>query len=506
MRARLVLVVSLIACGGTVASPTLVVDPDRVREEEALPIVATAPYAKLFAPGATWSATATVWPGGGPAPTITCEVTEQRGYPEARVGFLACKPDRELGMIVGGLPRFGAIATAKGLWFTEHLSVVTPVPDDEAAALAWTKSEPLRLAPQPAPLRAEARAEATADQPAIGGQIEAFALGEAGVWCTAIETSSGADAARTVLCLDAARGIVGGGVATATGGIVTAALTWGEAPPPPRSRPLVTPLDVAPVTVTLTSPGKGKRTPLTIVATVDREQPAAYQIGARASSDDGTGARAEVEQPTMTVRGVARVTAIEPSGRLQYVFTVGEATATGPATTPALSTGVASLVGARFTGAVDPDGRLAARGVEVDEPLPTTPLVLGQLTQSMDSFVALPTEPIGVGATWTSSYPSQIVGQEVLITVTSRLTSRKGPVSVVSSTTAIAPIVQQVAGGTARLEATGTITTVFTAGLLLPTRAGELRMVASVDPTPGVANPARRERHVLAMSTRLLPR
>jgi hypothetical protein len=142
----------------------------------------------------------------------------------------------------------------------------------------------------------------------------------------------------------------------------------------------------------------------------------------------------------------------------------------------------------------------------VAKPIATTPLVIGQVAQSMDTFVALPTAPIGLGATWTSSYATTLLGQEVTVTVRSKLVSRKGPIAVISSDTSIAPIVQPVNGGTARFEAKGTITTVLTAGRLLPTRAAELRLIASVEPTAGVANPARRERHELHMRTRVQPK
>ncbi|MBK9030991.1 MAG: hypothetical protein IPL61_06590 [Myxococcales bacterium] len=229
-------------------------------------------------------------------------------------------------------------------------------------------------------------------------------------------------------------------------------------------------------------------------------------MSGRAVSDDGTGKRVEADQPTLTLRGAAKVVAIEPSGRFRYQFTVAEATATGPGTTPPLASGMASLVGAVFASGVEPDGRVAEYAVAVEHPIPTTPVVVGQVAQSMTTFVALPTEPIGVGATWSSTYLTSIVRPGGHGDRPVKLVSRKGAVAVISSETAIAPIAQAVAGGTARLEAKGTVTTVYTAGRLLPTRAAELHLIATVEPTPGVANPARRERHELHMRTRVLPR
>ena len=504
MRVRLGLVIALVGCGSQVTAPPIVVPSEPVREE-ALEIDAGAPYAKLFAADARWEFPAATWLGAGPPPTITCSVESPRGFERARVGYLRCAADRELGAMSGAMPRFGVIVTAQGLWFTEHLTTVTQVPDDEAAALAWAASEPMRIGAKPAPVSYQAHADATADAPAIDGRIETFAFGD-GAWCTAIENAAAGDAGRVVLCFDAARGLIGGGAAMASRGIVTAALTFGEAPPPPESAPFETDLDVDVEAVTLVAPGKGKRAPLALTAAADGAQPVAYQISAHAISDDGAGKPAEADQPTLYLRGTAAVTLIEPSGRFRYGFTVEEATATGPGTTPALTTGIATLVGAVFSTAVDPDGRVAARKVVVAHPIPTTPLVVGQVAQSMDTFVALPTAPIGLGATWTSTYPTTLLGQEVTVTVRSKLVSRKGPIAVISSDTAIAPIVQAVNGGTARLEAKGTITTVLTAGRLLPTRAAELRLIASVEPTAGVANPARRERHELHMRTRVQPK
>lgn len=504
MRVRLGLVIALVGCGSQVTAPPIVV-PSEATPEEALEVDPAAPYAKLFAKDAHWTFPATTWLGVGPAPTISCTVESSRSFERARVGYLHCAADRELGALSGAMPRFGIIATERGLWFTEHLTTVSQVPDDEAGALAWTASEPMRLGAKPEPVLYEAHADAAGDVPAIDGRIEAFAFGD-GAWCTAIENAAAGDAGRVVLCFDAARGLIGGGAAMASRGIVTAALTFGEAPPPPESAPFATDLDVDVETVKLLTPGKGKRAPLTLTAAADSRQPVAYQIGAHAISDDGAGKPAEADQPTLYLRGTAAVTLVEPSGRLRYAFTVEEATATGAGTTPALTSGIATLVGAVFSTAVDPDGRVAARKVEVAHPIATTPLVIGQVAQSMDTFVALPAEPIGVGATWTSTYPTHLLGQEVVVTVRSKLVSRKGAIAVVSSETAIAPIVQAVAGGTGKLEARGTITTVITAGRLLPTRAAELRLIASVEPTPGVANPARRERHELHMRTRVQPK
>lgn len=504
MRARVGLVVVLVGCGSQVAAPPIVV-PSEATHEAVLEIDPAAPYAKLFDKDARWEFAAGAWVGAGTPPTITCAVESARSFERARVGYLHCAAERELGALSAALPRFGIIATEKGLWFTEHLTTITQVPDDEAAALAWTASEPMRIGATPAPLSYQAHADATADAPAIDGRIETFAFGE-GAWCTAIDNAAAGDAGRVVLCFRAERGLVGGGAAMASRGIVGGALTFGEAPPPPESSPFVTDLDVDVATVTLGAPGKGKRAPLTLTAAADGRQPVAYQISAHAVSDDGTGKPAEADQPTLYLRGTAAVTLVEPSGRFRYAFTVEEASATGAGTTPALTTGIATLVGAVFSTAVDPDGRVAARKVEVAHPIPTTPLVIGQVAQSMDTFVALPTAPIGLGATWTSSYPTHLLGQEVVVTVRSKLVSRKGPIAVISSETAIAPIVQAVNGGTARLEAKGTITTVMTAGRLLPTRAAELRLIASVTPTAGVANPARRERHELHMRTRVQPK
>ncbi|MBK9035265.1 MAG: hypothetical protein IPL61_29100 [Myxococcales bacterium] len=454
MRARwFVVVLSIAACGGgQVTNPGLVVPTGGKVEADYLEIEPTAPFAKLFVKGARWQFPLAGWTGKGPAPVITCEVGAQRRVRE-RAPVLTCTPDRELGPISGGLPRFGVIATAKGLWFTEHLTVVTPLPDDEAGALAWTVAEPMRLGTAPAPVTYEAHAEATDTLPAIAGGIEAFALGDAGTWCLATENAAEADAARTVLCVRADAGIVGGGVATASQGIVTSALTFRRAPPPPVSQPFATRSTSTSRPSKLDAPGKKQRAPLVLTAAVDSAQPIAYQMSGRAVSDDGTGKRVEADQPTLTLRGAAKVVAIEPSGRFRYQFTVAEATATGPGTTPPLASGMASLVGAVFASGVEPDGRVAEYAVAVEHPIPTTPVVVGQVAQSMTTFVALPTEPIGVGATWSSTYPTSIVGQAVTVIVRSKLVSRKGAVAVISSETAIAPIAQAVAGGTARLEA-----------------------------------------------------
>ena len=180
----------------------------------------------------------------------------QRAYATARVGFLTCESDREL-VSTGGvpfnrlLPRVGVIATATGLWFTEHLTTVTPLPDDEAGVLAWTATEPMRLAAEPAPRTATAHADAdaAAGLPAIDGRLDAFALDDA--WCAATENQLGTTATRWIVCLHPTRGLVGGGTALAERGIIAGALAWGQAPALPSSQPFTTPLDVEAATVRL---------------------------------------------------------------------------------------------------------------------------------------------------------------------------------------------------------------------------------------------------------------
>ncbi|MEZ4399271.1 MAG: hypothetical protein R3B06_04585 [Kofleriaceae bacterium] len=496
MRAAVALIV-VAACGGEVASTPVVV-PTRARavDAELFQVQPSAPYAGLFKPDAQWTFPATAWTGGGPAPTVTCSINAVRAFDTVRMAYLVCAPDRDLGALTAGLPRLGLIATAQGLWFTEHLSVVAPLPDDEGAALAWTTAEPMRLAAVPQPLAADAHADATADGPEINGRIEAIAFGEQGTWCLGTDTAVGADVGRVILCVRAGAGLVGGAVVRASQGIVMDAVSFGDAPPPPPSQPFETTLAAPTQVVTLDAPGRGKRAPLTFTAAADSTQPVTYQISAHAAADNGV-TKAEADQPTLTLRGRAHVAELEASGRHRLIFTVDEATATGAATTPALTESMAAMVGAQFGTAVDPDGRVALRRVWVGTPLPTTPTIVGQLAQSMDTFVALPVEPVAVGATWHATYATELVGQPVDVTVRSRLVSRKGAVAVVASTFAIAPISQPVDGGTSTFDAKGTITTVITAGRLVPTRASDLTLLAATVPTPGVANPAVQTRHQL---------
>ncbi|MBP8808032.1 MAG: hypothetical protein KBG48_15290 [Kofleriaceae bacterium] len=511
-RLALPLALALSACGGSqVSTPPLVV-PTEGADAEALELPDTAPYAGLFVKGARWAfplVTGAELPLE-PSPQITCEVVAQRAYATARVGFLTCESDREL-VSTGGvpfnrlLPRVGVIATATGLWFTEHLTTVTPLPDDEAGVLAWTATEPMRLAAEPAPRTATAHADAdaAAGLPAIDGRLDAFALDDA--WCAATENQLGTTATRWIVCLHPTRGLVGGGTALAERGIIAGALAWGQAPALPSSQPFTTPLDVEAATVRLDDPGKGKRARLTVTAAAGSTQPVAYEIATRAISDNGTGTKAEVEQPTTVLRGTAQVVAIEPSGRFRYTFTVAEATALGPRATPATVAGMETLVGAVFASEVDPDGRVAASAVTVPRPRPFTPRVLAGLTESMATFVALPSEPIAPGARWTTTVPTRIGGRDTVVTVQSKLVSRKGAVAVIASTATHPPVVSAVDGGQAQLATATTITTVLTDGRLIPTRAGEERIVATVEPTAGVANPARRERHELVRRIRILP-
>lgn len=506
---RLAFALVLAACGpAQVAAPPLVV-PAEGGTDVPLELPEAAPYVGLFRKGARWTVPVTASAELAAPPTsVTCEVVAQRGYPTAHVGFLTCEPDRPLRSVEGAtfarlLPRHGVIGTTAGLWFTEHLTTVTPLPDDEAGVVTWTSAEPMRLAATPAPLSFTAHADATPELPAVDGRIDAFALDDA--WCTATENQLGVTATRTILCFTTAGGLVGGSVAVAERGIIVGALAWGRAPELPSSQPFTTPLDVEAATVKLDDAGKGKRAPLTLVAAAGSRQTVAYEIATRAISDNGTGAKAEVEQPTTTLRGQAEVVSIEPSGAFRYTFTVGEATATGPRATAAHQDGLATLIGTVFAGEVGPDARVATSAVMVPQPRPFTPRVLAGLTDALTTFVALPTEPIAVGARWTATVQTRIGGRDTTISIASRLVSRKGPVAVISSTATHPPVVSPVDGGQAQLATTVTATTVLTAGRLLPTRAAEERIVATVEPTAGVANPARRERHELVRRVRILP-
>jgi hypothetical protein len=501
MRLRTVLFVVAFGCSSGVQAPPLVVPTaDHVTDDE-FTIDPRAPYAQLFRDHATWRLPGSTWIGAGPTPTITCDVSEARSYAHARVAYLTCTPDRELGDITGGLPHYGLIATQDGLWFTEHLAQINPIPEDDAGVAAWVAAEPMRLAATPAPVSYTTGVDPAAegDAPAIVGEIDAFARG--GDWCLGTENAAGGEAVRSILCVRAKLGVVGGTIAVAAGGIVSSALTWGEAPEPPASRPFDVPLDVDVEQVTLLAPGTGKRSVLALTGTAGSSQSVTYDISAHATSDAGTGTKTDVDQPSLRLVGTTTITSVEPNGRFDHVFTIAQATATGDGVTPALTTATQTLVGATFASAVDPDGKLASRRVHVEHPLPSTPSIVAQVAQSMDTFIGLPTVPVAKGAQWTVSYPTQIVGNPVVVTLKCFLIRHDRTGSLVSIVGSIAPIISNVDGGVARFDAQITGTTTITPGQLVPSRGVQILLVASIDPTPGVANPARRERHVLRVRT-----
>lgn len=503
MRACLLMFVA--ACGGgTVTSPPLVMPADRANPEgdDAFVVDPRTPYARLFDEGATWKLPPAQWVGQGLPPTVTCTVSAVKSFASAKVAYLACRPDRELGPAVSGLPAYGVVATAKGLWITSNLAHVAPPPETEEEVGTLIAAHPMRIAAAPQPTRQARTVEGAGDQKlTIASAIELAPHGDA--WCATDENTAATETVTSILCVQQGRGVVGVQATYRSRGIVIEAIAAGTAPPPPASAPLHVDAPVPAEQVTLETPGKGKRAPLVLRATVGATQAVEYVIDGRFRQQVGTQPAIEQASPTITLRGTARVDAIEADGSVRYRYVVEKAAA-GAAADPAFTQGLATLEGLIVEGTVGRDGRLAKLSLHVERPTAATADALSIIAQSLPPFTALPAEPVAPGARWTARHTRALFGAEVEIVQRSRLTERKGGRAVILSETSIAPIEREVGGDRARLVARGGITTQLVEGSLVPTRIVEQTLVTSFTPGTGSTNPAKQSE--LVTRTRVLPK
>lgn len=510
MRRALVLVL-LAACGpGTVEAPPLVMPatPGVPDETEGFAIAADAPYRRLFEDGATWKLPTTLWTGAGDAPEVECAVSAVQTFPAAKVAKLHCEVSREVGPLVSAIPAYGLVATDDGLWITSNAGVILPPPGTEDELTTLLATAPMRLAARPAPLHDTRTVEHPSSQGgtvAVEATIDAAARGD--TWCLTDENAAGEERVTSVVCLRGKDGITGVLAAYRSDGIVLAALGWGDAPPPPASAPYQLALAPQNEQVVLERPGTGKRAKLELVAAAGTEQTVEYVIGGLTRSSvvgGGAGARPPREEPhpTITLRGTARVEAVEPDGSFRYRYTVTSAVPSGPGDTAQLAAALRSVEGMVHEAVVGKDGRLGARTFRVEHPTPATPALVAQIAQNIPTFTTLPGEPIGVGARWSSRSPGRILDRDVEVTVRSRLAERKGGRAVVVSEASIVPFAQPVPRGTAEVTAKGGATMQTVTGALVPTRSYDFTLAVTVQPTDG----SPREQVELQVRTRVLPK
>ena len=506
MRPRVIVVLLLAACGpGAVEAPphTVPIQPREPTDEDGFMLDPQAPYAKLFEPGATWTLPTTIWIGPDAPPTVQCAIGGVQRFPAARVAKLTCTASRALGPTATALPAYGVVATDDGFWITSNAGVIEAPPSTTDHLTTLLATQPMRLAVKPVASRVVGQVEHPGPIH-VTATVDAAPRGDA--WCLTDENAAGSETVTAVLCLRAGDGLVGATIAYRSHGIVVEALGWGDAPPAPPSTAyqVETPPQVE--EVTLDNPGKGKRTPLELTATVGTEQQIEYVIDGRtraANLSDPATPPIDQARPTVTLRGAARVESIDPDGTLHYRFTLADAVLSGAGATPEGSAALKALDGMVYDAAVGKDGRVGRRTIRVERPTAATPAMVAQIAQSMSTFTVLPTKPVGVGAKWTARSPGRFLDRDVQVTVRSHLAERTAGRAVIVSEASIVPFEQPVGRGTAKVSAKGSATMQTVIGALIPMRTYDFTLTVVVEPTDPKTP---REQRDLLVRIRVLPK
>ncbi len=252
-----------------------------------------------------------------------------------------------------------------------------------------------------------------------------------------------------------------------------------EAPAPP-----VGPLDVtvpaATIRLTLVSAGKGTRAPLRYAPTAGETQPVEITMDftQKHTAPAELGGSGQSGSPTIVLRGAAATSAVDAAGAASYVVTVTGVDARDvPGAPPDTSVpadqlreALQSAIGMTMSGQLAADGTPAPIVMHVDKGDSLARQVMDMVQLSMPRWPQLPKEPIGVGASWTTSEDTSVLGKlPVTIVTTYKLVARTGATWTITGAIAISGADQQVdKGSISGIKGAGTSEIKLAAGALYP--------------------------------------
>lgn len=254
----------------------------------------------------------------------------------------------------------------------------------------------------------------------------------------------------------------------------------GEAAPPVAG-PLDVTVEPPVVAVKLVSAGKGTKAPLRYAPTAGAKQAIeiAMDFTQKHTAPAELGGPGQQGSPTIVLTGEAETTAVDPAGKAAFVLTVSGVDARDvpgappDSSVPAekLRAALQGVKGMTIKGDLGADGTVGALALHLDRGDGLGKQVMEMMQLSMPSWAVLPREPIGVGAKWTTTRDSTVLGKlPITIVTTYELVSRKGAAWTVKGAIAISGKDQQVEQGSITgIKGTGTAELAATAGALYPT-------------------------------------
>jgi hypothetical protein len=213
---------------------------------------------------------------------------------------------------------------------------------------------------------------------------------------------------------------------------------------PPKAEPIEVSLDAAQVTVKLVKPGTGKKTKLLYTLGKGGEKvpvEIAFDIGQKATTPQGSD---EIITPTIVLLTSAETNAADEK-TIGYTFSLNGVDArdvpnqSPKMTAQAVRDQIGSMTGLTITGKVGVNGIASgATSIRMEKGDAAGQQIVDLIRQAMPVWPTLPEEPVGVGAKWTATTKSSLMGQlELTQETTYELVARKGAVSTIKGTTKI---------------------------------------------------------------------
>ena len=262
------------------------------------------------------------------------------------------------------------------------------------------------------------------------------------------------------------------------------------AEPPPPAGPLEVKVPAGGATVKLISAGKGKRELLRYAAKPGNKQQVKLTVDFHVHATDGKESADEVA-PTLVLVGTAETRSVDKDGTASFAMTITSADArdvTGAMPAAQFKQKLGSLSSLIIGGTLGANGIPGEVTMRIEKPDKFSPGALNLLKGMLPPWPALPKEPVGVGAKWTTTYGAKLARQfDVTHTTSYELVARKGATWTVKGTTTVTGSDQAAPGGkVGKITGTGAVEASLADAALYPANKSSLetKFQASEDKTP----------------------
>jgi hypothetical protein len=245
------------------------------------------------------------------------------------------------------------------------------------------------------------------------------------------------------------------------------------APPPEPTGPVTVVFEASKPDVKLLSPGKGARAVLRVDAKAASKQQVELVMDATIEQTPAGQPAQTVTMPSVVLRGAGEVTEVAADGVATYrtVIEGVDARAQPKQTIPpeALKAQINSLAGMTIDGTVAAAGSTGATTYKIEKPERGTAGAIESLKLMLPTWVPLPAVPVGVGAQWRVTVPTEINGIATTQTTTYKLVSRSKTSAVISGEIEVSGANQTLQGvEVSEISGAGHLDATFAPGKLYP--------------------------------------